>query len=102
MSIINVTDENFQSEVLESAVPVLLDFHAVWCGPCKMLSPILEQVAAEATNAKICKVDVDQAPGLAQKFKVSSVPTLALIKNGETISVEPGVKNKNAILEMLK
>lgn len=101
MSIINITDENYQSEVLESNVPVLMDFHATWCGPCKMLAPVLDQVAAELTNAKICKVDVDQAPALAQKFNVVSVPTLVVMNKGETVAVEPGVKNKNAIIEML-
>lgn len=101
MSIINVTDANYQNEVMESDVPVLMDFHATWCGPCKMLSPVLEQVAAEMTNAKICKIDVDQAPALAQKFNVVSVPTLVVMNKGEVITVEAGVKNKNAIIEML-
>lgn len=102
MSIINVTGENYKSEVLESDVVVLIDFHATWCGPCKMLSPVLDQVAAELTDAKICKIDVDQAPELAQQFNVVSVPTLAVVKNGEILEVTPGVKNKNAIIEMLK
>lgn len=101
MSIVNVTGVNYQSEVLESDVPVLVDFHATWCGPCKMLSPILEQVVADMPTAKICKIDVDQAPELAQQFKVVSVPTLAVVKGGEVLSVAPGVKNKNQIIEML-
>lgn len=101
MSIINITDANYQSEVVESEVPVLMDFHATWCGPCKMLAPVLDQVVAEVTNAKICKVDVDQAPALAQKFNVVSVPTLVVINKGEMVAFEPGVKNKNAIIEML-
>lgn len=101
MSIVNVTGENYQSEVIESTVPVLVDFHATWCGPCKMLSPILDQLAGELTTAKICKVDVDQAPELAQQYKVVSVPTLAVVKDGEVVSIAPGVKNKNQLIEML-
>lgn len=102
MSVITVNNENYQSEVLESDVPVLIDFHATWCGPCKMLAPVLEQVAAEVSDAKICKVDVDEAPALAQKFSVVSVPTLVVINKGEVVTVEAGVKSKNAIMDMIK
>ncbi len=101
MSIVNVTGANYQSEVLESEVPVLVDFHATWCGPCKMLSPVLDQVAAELTDVKICKIDVDHAPEIAQQFNVVSVPTLAVVKGGEVVAVAPGVKNKNQIIEMI-
>ncbi len=102
MSIINITNENFQSEVLESKDVVLIDFHATWCGPCKMLSPIIDQVAAEVVGVKICKVDIDQAPEIAQQYGIMSVPTLVVVKDGETKKVVTGVQNKNAILEMVK
>lgn len=102
MSILHVTGTDFNKEVLENPGTVLVDFHATWCGPCKMLSPILDQVAAAVPEVNICKIDIDQAPELAQKYGVMSVPTLMVVKAGEVVKNVPGVQSKNAILEMLK
>lgn len=102
MSILHVTGADFNKEVLENPGTVLVDFHATWCGPCKMLSPILDQVAVAVPEVNICKIDIDQAPELAQKYGVMSVPTLMVVKAGEVVKNVPGVQSKNAILEMLK
>ena len=102
MSLINVTSETFDREVLESKETIIIDFHATWCGPCKMLAPILDQVAEENPNVKICKIDVDQSPALAQKYSVMSVPTLVFIKDGETKKVVSGMQSKNYINDMIK
>ncbi len=102
MAIINVTGENFQSEVVESNETILLDFHATWCGPCKALAPVLDEVAASDAPVKICKIDVDKAPELAKKYRVMSVPTLFVIKNGETVERISGLQSKEEILELIK
>ncbi len=101
MSVIHITNENFQEEVLNSDKPVLLDFFATWCGPCQMLSPTIEEIAAERSDVKVCKVDVDQAKELARKFRVMSVPTLMVVKNGETTYRSAGVQSKEEILALL-
>lgn len=102
MSVLSVTKENFEKEVLESANPVLLDFWAPWCGPCRMVSPIVDEIAAETTSAKIGKVNVDEQPELAARYNVMSIPTLIVIKNGKAVATSVGAKPKAAILEMLK
>ena len=101
MAAVKITKENFEAEVVQSAVPVLVDFWAEWCGPCQMLLPVIEELAGEVTNAKICKVNVDEQPELAQKFRVMTIPTLIVMKEGKVVSTTVGVKPKAAILEML-
>lgn len=102
MAALHVTIDNFDQEVLQSEKPVLIDFWASWCGPCKMLMPVIEELAGEVTDAKICKVNVDEQPDLAAKYGVMSIPTLVVIKNGQTVKKTVGVQSKDAILEMLK
>ena len=101
MSIIHINKDNFYQEVLGSDKPVLLDFWAPWCGPCRMLAPILDQVAAERSDIKVAKVNVDEEPELAGQFRVYSIPTLAVMKNGELVHQSAGAKPKNQILSMI-
>ena len=101
MAALHITKETFETEVLKSNQPVLVDFWASWCGPCKMLLPIIEELADEVTDAKICKVNVDEQPELAEQFQVMTIPTLILFKNGKPVETSIGVKSKNAILGML-
>ncbi len=99
---IKVTQDNFENEVMKSDLPVLVDFWAPWCGPCRMVGPIVDEVAeAVAGKAKVCKVNVDEEPELASSFKVMSIPTLAVIKNGKVETIEVGAKSKDAIIKML-
>ena len=98
MSIIELTQENYQKEVLESDKPVLIDFFATWCGPCKMVSPVVDQIAAERPDIKVCKLDVDKNLDLARSFQVMSVPTLVAMKNGEIINKTVGAMPKAVIL----
>ena len=97
-----ITKENIAAEVMDSTKPVLLQFFATWCGPCRMLTPVVEQVADENPDIKVGKIDIDEEPELASKFGVMSVPTLFAIKDGEIISTEIGVRPKAAILNMFK
>lgn len=101
MSVINLNQANFEAEVLNSDKPVLVDFFAVWCGPCKMVSPIIDEIAEERQDIKVCKVNVDEAPALAERFSVSSIPTLAVFKNGELLRIETGARPKPAILALI-
>lgn len=101
MSIINITKGNFELEVNKSTVPVLIDFWAPWCGPCRMLSPIVDEIAQEMKGIKVCKVNIDEQPELAAAFKVRSVPTLAFVKDGELVEKAVGVRPKQMILNML-
>lgn len=102
MSVITITKENFENEVLNSEKPVLIDFSATWCGPCKMIAPIVDKIAAENSQYKVCKVDVYDEPELAQAFGVSSIPMLVVIKNGKATSQAVGLRPEEAILDMLK
>ena len=102
MAVLHLTKDNFKEEVLEASVPVLVDFWATWCGSCQMIGPVIEEIAGEVTDAKICKVDVDAQPELARQYKVLSIPTLMVFKNGELVKRESGAKPKEEILEMLK
>ena len=101
MSVLNVNKENFDS-VKNSSKAVLLDFYADWCGPCRMVSPIVEEIAAENPQYLIGKINVDKEPELAEKFKVLSIPTLAVIKNGAVINRSVGARPKTEILAMLE
>ena len=101
MAVIEITSDNFELEVMNSEKPVLIDFWAAWCGPCKMLSPTVEAVAEEQDAVKVCKINVDDEEMLAMKFGVASIPTLVLIKNGEEVERSVGVVPKEAILELI-
>jgi thioredoxin 1 len=102
MAVINLTEANFEDEVLKSDKPVLVDFWASWCGPCKMLSPIIDEVSEEVTDVKFCKVNTDEADTLALKYRVMSIPTLLLFKNGEVAATSIGAIPKSEVLEFLK
>ena len=102
MEVMKVTSSNFEEEVLNSDKTVLIDFYADWCGPCKMFSPIVESVAEENEDIKVVKIDVDNAQDLAIKYKVMSIPTLVVIKNGQEVNRNVGVVSKSQILEMVK
>ena len=101
-NVITVTSENFESEVLNSEKPVLVDFWASWCGPCRMLSPIVDEIAEEVQTIKIGKVNVDEQQDLAGKFGVMSIPTLILFKNGQAVNTSVGAKSKAALLDFIK
>ena len=102
MAYVVLTSENFEEEVIKSDKPVLVDFWATWCGPCRMIAPIVEQIAEENTDIKVCKVDVDDQPELTSSFGIQSIPTLIVFKNGEIANKAVGARSKEAILEMLK
>lgn len=102
MAALHVTKENFENEVLKSDKPVLVDFWAAWCGPCQMLLPVVEELAGEVTDAKICKINVDEQPELAEKYRVMTIPTLMVVKDGKVVETSVGVKPKKAILKMLE
>lgn len=101
MSVINITKNNFAEEVLNSDKPVLLDFWASWCGPCRMVSPIIDEIASERADIKVGKINVDEQPELAAEFKVMSIPTLVVMKDGKIVNQSMGARPKAQILEML-
>ena len=101
MAVVTITKENFEQEVLQSTKPVLLDFWASWCGPCRMLSPIVDEVAEERTDVKVGKVNVDEQPELAGQFGVMSIPTLVVVKEGRIVQQAMGARPKAQILSML-
>ena len=101
MSVTNINKNNFQNEVLNSEKPVLLDFWAPWCGPCRMVSPIVDEIAAERRDIKVGKVNVDEQPELAGQFGVMSIPTLVVMKGGKVANQMVGARPKSQILAML-
>ncbi len=101
MRIEKITNDNFKTEVLQSEMSVLVDFYADWCGPCKMLAPIVDEIAQENDDIKVVKVNVDENPNIALDYKVMSIPTLVVIKGGKEVSRSVGVVDKKEILEML-
>lgn len=101
MEITHVTKDTFEQEVLKSDIPVLLDFWAAWCGPCQMLAPILEDIANEVEDVKICKINIDEEMELATKYRVMSIPTLLLIKNGEVAGTSIGLIGKDQVLKFI-
>ena len=102
MDIVNITNTNFRNEVLESDKTVLVDFWAPWCGPCRMVSPILDEIAAENPSVKVCKVNIDEQPQLASQYGVMSIPTLLVFHDGNVIDKAVGARNKAFILQMLE
>lgn len=102
MSEINITLENFEREVVQSDVPVMVDFWATWCGPCRMIAPIVESIAAERDDVLVGKIDVDQEMELAVKFGIVSIPTLIVMKNGEVAAKHVGYCSKEAVLALLE
>ena len=101
MSLLHITKENFEAEVIQSDKPVLVDFFATWCGPCRMVGPVLEEIAEENENIKVCKIDVDQDPELAISYGVNSIPAMFVFDKGQVYSQSLGAKPKNQILAML-
>ncbi len=101
MSVLHITKDNFQEEVLNSDKPVLVDFWASWCGPCKMVAPILDEIAEERTDIKVCKINVDEQPELASTYKIMSIPTLMVVKDGQIVSQSAGARPKAQILSLL-
>ena len=102
MSVMVINSENFEAEVLKSDKPVLLDFYADWCGPCKMVKPIVEKIAEENEDIKVCKINVDDSPELAANFKIMSIPTLVVMKDGKETAKAVGLRSKSEILQMVK
>ena len=100
--VITLTKENFEAEVMHSDKPVMIDFWASWCGPCMMVSPIVDEISEEVTNTKICKVNVDEQPELAAKFGIDSIPALFLIKDGKVADSMVGARSKAVIMSMIK
>ena len=101
MAVVTITTENFEQEVLQSTKPVLLDFWASWCGPCRMLSPVVDEVAEERTDVKVGKVNVDEQPELAGQFGVMSIPTLLVFEQGKLVRQAVGARPKAGVLDLL-
>lgn len=102
MSVHTLTKQNFKKEALEADRTVLVDFWAPWCGPCRMVSPIVDEIAEEEPSVKVCKINVDEEPELAAQYRVMSIPTLLVLKDGKVADGSVGLRSKQAILEMLR
>ena len=101
MSAIKIGQKNFNEEVLHSDKPVLLDFWASWCGPCRMVGPILDEIAEEREDIKVCKINIDENPELANRFAIMTIPTLMVLQDGQVINKASGARPKDAILALL-
>lgn len=101
MKVLHINKDNFHNEVLNSDKPVLLDFFASWCGPCRMVGPILDEIAEEREDIKVCKVNIDEQPELAHRYRVMTIPTLMVLKDGQIIEQSVGAKPKHQILAMV-
>ena len=102
MSVLTITNENFEQEILKSDKPVLVDFWAAWCGPCKMLSPVVDQLAEELEGVKVGKINIDEQMELAEKYNVSSIPCVVAFKNGEEVNRSVGLVPKQKLVDLLK
>lgn len=102
MAVLEVKKDSFETEVLKAKETVLVDFFAEWCGPCKMLSPVVDEIAEEVSGIKVCKVNVDNEPELAMKYGVMSIPTLVVIRDGNEVNKSVGLVSKEEILELIK
>ena len=101
MQEIQLTKANFEKEAVDSPIPVLIDFWASWCGPCRMLAPVIEEIAKENDSVKVCKVNVDEEPALAEAFQVASIPMLVVMKNGKVTNTAVGYMPKEKVLALL-
>ena len=101
MKVLHIDKDNFHKEVLNSDKPVLLDFFASWCGPCRMVGPILDEIAEEREDIKVCKVNIDEQPELASRYRIMTIPTLMVLKDGQIIEQSVGAKPKHQILAMV-
>lgn len=101
MSVLQITKENYEQEVIKSEKTVLIDFWASWCMPCRMVSPVIDEIAGERVDVKVCKINVDEQPELAAKFGIMSIPTLVVMKNGEITNKALGARPKQQILDLL-
>lgn len=102
MAVLTITKQNFEAEVLSSDKPVLVDFWAGWCGPCRMMSPVVDEIAETETAIKVGKINVDDEPELAARFAVQSIPTLIVFKGGRAVAQSLGAKPKNAVMDLLR
>ena len=101
MAVLTITAQNFEQEVLQSDKPVLIDFYADWCGPCKMMAPVIEEIAGEVNDVKVGKLNIDNEMEIAQKYGVMSIPTLIVFQDGKDVKRDLGAKPKRAVLDML-
>ena len=101
MKVLHIDKDNFHKEVLDSDKPVLLDFFASWCGPCRMVGPILDEIAEEREDIKVCKVNIDEQPELAHRYRIMTIPTLMVLKDGQIVDQSVGAKPKHQILAMV-
>lgn len=101
MGALHITKDNFEAEVLKSDKPVLIDFWAAWCGPCQMMGPVIEEIAEEREDIKVCKIDVDEQPDLAAEYGVMSIPTLLVVKDGKEVNKLIGAVPKQSVLNLL-
>ncbi len=101
MSVVTLSESNFEEEVIRSDKKVLIDFWASWCGPCRMMSPVIDEIAAETDNIKVCKVNVDDEPSIAAKYGIMSIPTLLVVENGEVTGKSVGAVPKENVLALI-